>query len=211
VIRGVSVLVALLLAAGCSGHRHPAAGFGAGRSPTPTRTCTVYAQRTYPPNAVGTPFDSARSVPFTDVDGPFDLGGTRWSLIDVSSSHPATFGVVLGHDEGMAVDLVQFLVKPYAYKGGDYELPGAVWNYAMHDVRAEGQRLMATFRGRDNSGRPLPRGVYKVELELLGHRTSMNTCIRNGPVPLAYSTGSSTGTIYGLASIGGAPRPKGAG
>lgn len=155
--------------------------------------------------------DGARYVPFTDVDGPFHQDGSGWSLVDVSSSHPATFGVVLGHDEGMAVDLVQFLVKPYAYKGGDYEPSGAVWTYAMRDLRAEGQRIMATFRGRDNAGRPLPRGVYKVELELLGHRTSTSTCIRNGPLPMAYRTGGGTGTIYGLASIGRAPRPNGAG
>src|SRR4051812_10283071 len=98
VIRGVSVLAALLFAAGCSGHRHAAASFGAGRSPSPSPTCTVYQQRTYPPGAIGGPYDDARSVPFTDVDGPFTPGGTRWSLVDVSSSLPATFGVVLGHD-----------------------------------------------------------------------------------------------------------------
>ena len=212
-IRGVCVLAALLLAPGCSGHHERAGAVPAatGKNPTPTPTCTVYKPRTYSQGVIGPPFDNARSVPFTDVDGPFTPGGTRWSMIDVSSSHPATFGVVLGHDEGMAVDLVQFLVKPYAYKGGDYEPSGAVWTYAMRDLRAEGQRLMATFRGRDNSGRPLPRGVYKVELELLGHRTSTSTCVRNGPVPLAYRTTSGTGTIYGLASIGGAPRPNGAG
>ena len=211
VIRGACVLAGLLFAAACSGHHHRAGAVAAGTSPKPTPTCTVYTPRTYPPGVIGPPPDNARYVPFTDVDGSFTPDSTGLSLIDVSTSHPARFGVVLGHDEGMAVDLVQFLVKPYAYRGGDYEPSGAVWTYAMRDLRAEGQRLMATFRGRDNAGRPLPRGVYKVELELLGHRTSTSTCVRNGPLPPAYRTGGGTGTIYGLASIGRAPRPKGAG
>jgi hypothetical protein len=209
VIRGVCIL-ALLLATGCLGHDHrgPVAAI---MRPKPTPTCTIYKPHIYSPGVIGPGPDRARSVPFIDVDGPFTSDGTALSLVDVSSSHPATFGVVLGRDEGMAVDLVQFIVKPYAYKGGDYEPSGAVWTDTRRNLRAEGQSVMATFRGRDNAGHPLPRGVYKVEVDLRGHRTSMSTCVRNGPVPQVYGLRSDSGILYGLASIGGAPRPKGAG
>jgi hypothetical protein len=169
--------------------------------------CTTYGDR---PSSVilRGPRPAGLLVPFTAVPGPFVQGGSQWSLARVDQDHPVTVGVVLGRDRGMRVDRVEFVVKPYAYRGGDDGLGGAVFTSIHSDMPADGQTLRATFAGLDNSGAPLPRGVYKVMVSLIGHRTSMSTCIEQGPVEAGFRIHPETGIIYGLASIGGASETR---
>jgi hypothetical protein len=143
----------------------------------------------------------ARYVPFSEIDGPFTRGLPKWTLVAVSPGRLATFGVTLGQDLGMAVDLVQFVAKPTRYRGGDAGLDGAVWDYSQRNLRANGQTIKATFRGFDDAGHRVPSGLYKAMVDLYGHRTSMNTCSQEGTVPRGYASQTDTGVIYGLARI----------
>lgn len=150
-----------------------------------------------------------RTVPFEPVLGPFATSGSHWALVPVSADHPVTIAVRLGRDQGIAVDTAHIFVQPNAYRGDDSGLGGAVWHVTSHNLRADGQTIEATFSGLDDAGRPLPRGVYRALVNLDGHRTSSSTCEAMGPVDPAFQGESETGFVYGLISLGGAPRPRG--
>jgi hypothetical protein len=134
----------------------------------------------------------------------------RYTMLQVSARHPVTVGVRLGYDDGMAVDAVTIIVQPYAYQGGDGNPAGTVWHVTRRDLRPEGQTITATFTGLDDAGSRLPKGVYKMLVDLESHRTSSSTCVRVGPVDEALSNQSQTQVTYGLVSIDQAKRPHGA-
>lgn len=169
--------------------------------------CTTY---TNPVSLThGGKFPLWSAVPFTPIEGPFHFGGTRWTLLPMTPADPVTVRVSLGRDLGMAVDTVYFFLQPTTYRGADNGLGGAIAHVTYHDLVADGQELHATFTGVDDTGRHLRRGVYRVLVNLDGHRTSASTCLRVGPMDSGMSNQTETGFIFGLVSVGGARRPQG--
>jgi hypothetical protein len=205
-------LAAAVLVAGCS--TGGADGRGTlqaigGKPSTPPGSCTTFKPPALPARAIGGITNDGRGVSFTPLTGPFRANGSHWRMLQVSPTHPVNVGVQLAHDDGMAIDAISFIMQPYTYQGSDGDLAGAAVHVTRRNLRADGQTITATFSGLDDHGRPLRKGVYKVLVDLLGHRTSSSTCLAQGPVDDALTGITETGVIFGLASIGHAPRPHG--
>ena len=145
------------------------------------------------------PIDSRDYVSFIPLPKPFRLGGSRWQTLPVDPGHPITYGVTLNRRQGMLVDSLTLMVKPYAYSGGDDGLQGAVFHVTWHELHPSGQTYSATFRGLSDSGAPVPPGVYKVMVEAVGQRVADRPCdTKAAKRPLVHG---SIGLIFGLARV----------
>jgi hypothetical protein len=207
---GSLAAVAILLLTSCtSGTMHARGTLVHYGVTTQADGCTTFHTTAESRLSIGGGPRLGRYVPFTPVLGPFATTGSHWALVPVSQRKPLTVEATLGRDLGMAVDAAHIFVQPNSYRGADNFTGGAVWHVTMHNLRPEGQTIRATFAGLDDSGKPLPRGVYRLLVNLDGHRTSSSTCSVSGPVDPAFQGQTETGFNYGLISIGGAPRPRG--
>lgn len=185
------------------------AGCAATATPDQHSVVDLASQKTVPSCAAATtssrqpgarpPIDSRDYVSFVPLPKPFRLGGSRWQTLLVDPGHPITYGVTLKRGQGVLVDSLTLMVKPYAYSGGDDGLQGAVFHVTWHQPHPSGQTYSATFRGLSDSGAPVPPGVYKVMVEAVGQRVADRPCeMKVAQRPLPHG---STGMIFGLARV----------